>query len=211
MVSTGDHIRLLDKQTSTNVEGSILNAYWFEVTSITAPEPLANIREQLEDYWTTLFLPRITALQSNAVKHTGVQFDNADHPETDFVDIAFDLPIAGSVSQNFNNSASAWSILYVRSTRVTRHGHKRIGGVPNNAFDNGEVTGSYVTPLSQLLALLEAPPTIDLDTAGTMSIVPVIPKSASYVGGWPTIYNNVQSVQFRGAGTQNTRKNLLGL
>lgn len=209
MVQTGDFIQLIAEQTMTNIEGPIINNWSFEVLSITAPQPFINIATFLEAWYVENFLPPILAMQSTSLSHVLLRWNNYSNFVTDFLVQPLTTPVTGNVAIEFNNSAVAWSFELVRTTRITRNGSKRIGGVPESFVANNVPVAAATAAAAAVVDLLENIPPIDLAAAGTMQLQLVIPKTPIAPTTLPSVFNTVSEVVFRGVGSQNSRKQLL--
>jgi len=209
MVQSGDHLQMKVFQSLAGFSQEILNVYYFEVLSITATQPLANIAESLKDWVFGEFLEPQRYVQTVTLSFNRVEFNNLSDFETDFTIVTPEVPMGGLVNSEFQAPQAAWSFQLVRTTRLTRHGSKRLSGVPESLTENGKASAAALTYLATIAEVIDNPPTVDLDLAGTMSMRSVIPKTPVYPATLPTIFNPVASVQYRGIGSQNSRKQLL--
>jgi len=209
VVSTGDFIRVKDFQSLANVEGEVLNVYFFEVASISSANALFLMREAIEDWWYTEFLPPILAIQTNQLTHTRLEVDNMSNFETDFVVINPASPIAGTNAGPYLASATAFSFQLTRLNRTTRHGSKRIAGVPESMVDNNLAVSGATTLLASAAIQMQQGYTIEYGVSEEMTIVPVIAKTPVPPDVLPTVFNPIVGAVFRGVGSQNSRKQLL--
>lgn len=193
----------------TNILGDILNVYYFEVLSITTPVPLANITEDLETWFYTQFLPPILAIQSSAVTHARCEIDNLSAFETDFAIVTPDSPVVGTNAGPYLSAATAFSFQLVRLFRTTRHGSKRIAGVPESMVDNNLAIPGAATLLAAVATELQDTQVVEFGTSDSMTLRPVIAKTPTPPATLPTVFNPVTDATFRGVGSQNTRKQLL--
>lgn len=209
MPQSGDFIQMIAKQTLINHSEPLYNIWCFEVAYMGTSTPFQNMIEPLMSWYEEFFSPPIRALQTANLSHIELTFNNFNAYETDFVSATFDPPLDGSLAQNFDNAQSAYSLRLNRLTRVTRHGFKRIGGVPSNAFDNGVLNSAYETPMANLIAMLENIPVVEIALGNQMGLVLAIPKTPIAPATHPSVFNSVTGVTFRGNGSQNSRKQLL--
>lgn len=208
MPSVGDYIQFKDFQTMTNVPGEILNVYTMEVITMTTPNAFQNIFEAVGASFYDVFMDAALDMQSSSVQHVRLEMNNLSDFETDFAIYTPELAIPGHYGNAPSTSSLAWSFQLVRTTRVTRHGSKRLAGVPEAAIENNipnlDIRGTAV--------LVEEDWTGDIvfnsGVDAFMTCRLVIPKTPAISGELPTVFNPVNSVVFRGCGTQNTRKNL---
>lgn len=209
MVASGDHIQLKAFQTLANVSGDVLNVFWFEVSSITSPQPLVSIAPYLKTWFQGDFIPPITAMQTAGVQYTRIEVSSVENFETDFAIIDLDSTCKGQVVGEFSSSAAAWSFQLNRTTRVTRNGSKRFAGVPEEQVQNNLPSSTALLYAEEVQVVLYDVPPIPLGMAGEMSLLHVIPKTPTPPATLPSTFNRVSGVSFRGVGSQNTRKQLL--
>lgn len=209
MASVGDHIRIKDFQAMTNVSGDVLNVYFFEIVAMTASKPLSLMGDELGEFWYEEFLTPILGIQTVSVAHTRLEIDNMENFLTDSVIVVPDSPVLGSVGDNYAASSTAASFQLVRQNRTTRHGSKRIAGVPDTAVTNNVVVAGGEPTFIAAGEQMAAGFTFDIGVGETMSIVPVIAKTPVAPATLPTAYNNVIEGLFRGIGSQTSRKQLL--
>lgn len=209
MPGVGDYLRFKDYQTLTNISGDILNIYWFQVGSMTTVSGLLPMADDIETWWRTTFLPPITSIQTNVLTHARLEIDNISDFELEYLNIVMDSPPTGQANSPYAASAVAYSFQLVRSTRVTRHGSKRIAGVPEAYIDNNQLVSTYVDDVGAVAELLGGTQTVPFGSGETMTLLPVIAKSTTgSPPPLPTVFNPVLSATFRGIGSQNSRKQL---
>lgn len=208
MVQIGDVIRVKDFQTLGNISGDILNVYYFEVTAITGSIPLASITDELVQWWFGDFLDPVLPLQTSNLRHTRAEIDNVMAFETDFAIVTPEDTVSGSVIGPYNASSTAWSFQMLRQLRTTRHGSKRLAGVPE-AYVEDNVPTNAVTALSTAFidGFVNVPQI--LTSAGAISLISVIAGTPIPPATLPTVFNPVVGGVFRGVGSQNSRKQLL--
>ena len=208
MTVVGNVLRFKDFQAMQNIEGEILNVYYYKIVSQTGSPVLNNMSAQIEDWWRNEFLPPILACQVEGVNHVRVDVDNMNAFETEFVSIAMDEAPQGVAVEQYSASAAAWSFQLIRQLRTTRHGSKRIAGIPESYVSNNIATGSGVTATNALAVHLGQQIELDTGTGIVMQLAPVIAKTPVPPATIPTVFNNVLSASYRGVGSQNSRKQL---
>ena len=210
MPVVGDYLRFKDFQSLTNIAGDILNVYYFEVLAITTPTALSLIADDVGVSWFEDFLTNILVIQSNTLTHTRLEVDNVTNFEGDFMVYTPDFPVAGTNLGPYLASSTAWSFQLTRSTRATRHGSKRIAGVPESAVDNNQAAAGILSALSSVETRLRAEYQIEYNSgADLMTLAPVIAKTPVAPATLPTVFNPVSGAVYRGVGSQNSRKQLL--
>lgn len=209
MAAVGNHLQMIAEQALAGISKPALNVWYFEILTMTAPQPLANIATFLSVWYEDYFVLPILNMQSSACTHVQLTFNNLENFETDFAVIPLENTPTGAVIGDFAASSQAWSFKLVRSTRVTRNGSKRIPGVPDTYVTNNAPTTQAMTAATEVVDMLNDLPPVDLGPGGTMGLGLVIPKTPIAPATLPTVFNNVANVQFRGNGTQTSRKQLL--
>lgn len=107
-------------------------------------------------------------------------------------------------------SFTAWGFRLVRSTALTRHGSKRVGGVDEADITGNNPVSGILSALSEFAGFCASPLTVD-GAAGDCTMLPVI------VGRFPTgdpnageldlsKINPISDAQFIRVTTQTTRK-----
>lgn len=162
----GDILSLEDRQLFLGE--TMVNVYYYQVVSFEANVMLDDIAAE----WQAVKMNTIQAVQSGAVEHTRLVLRNL----TNGVDIE-ELPLTGeigAVGGDAYPSLVALSIRLVRATAVTRHGSKRIGGLPEANFNgNAPLAGAVanITAMANALgSTFEKVGTVDED----FELVPVI-------------------------------------
>lgn len=208
MVATGDIIQVKAHQTLGLGGPSMMNVYYFVVTSADAG---ANLNNQVPvgagNDFVANYLAGVRGIQTTSIYYTLVEFNNLSDYVDEFAQFSPTSSNQGAISGEFMSTQDAWSFLLVRSTRATRHGHKRIGGVPEAAVTNGVIDAGFNTQMAAAVAALRdswdynpTPP------EPSWSMSPVIVKSPILPPAVPTVINPIISVDYRGVGSQNTRK-----
>jgi len=208
MPVAGDLLQVKSFQTLTNVPGDILNVYWFRVVSMSTPQSLVNIVDDLTAWWFETFIAPMLAMQSNQVVYQRMEISNADNFEDEFAICTPDFPVAGVFPGEYLAPSTAWSFKLVRTTRLTRNGSKRLAGVPEGLATNNLPSSSARVLADDVRLMWEGQ--IDVPWGAEddiMALQMVIPQT-NPAGGLPIAYNPVSGVVFRGLGSQNSRKYL---
>ena len=193
----GDLLQLVDNQ--TYLEQQVLNIYYYRVTSITGLG--ADYLEALNTYWEGLVLDAITPIQMSNLTHVSREWRNLSNGLDFFVE---NTPVVGELSTDTNQQEPSFlsaGFLLLRESLATRNGYKRFAGLSEtDVVGNAWVGGS--TRTNALATALASDLQAGLVTIAEPVIVrrPLIPPVASYT------YSSIGAAQFRGIGTQNTRK-----
>lgn len=209
MTAVGDVLRIKDFQSLQNIEGEVLNVYFYKIVSQTGAPVLNNMSAQIEAWMIAEFLPPILAAQTDGTLHVRVDIDNMMAFETEFVSVTYDESPQGVAVEQYASASAAWSFQLIRQLRTTRHGSKRIPGIPESYVSNNVATGSGVTATTNLAAHLGSQIELDTGTGIVMQLAPVIAKTPVFPATIPSVFNNVLSASYRGVGSQNSRKQLL--
>lgn len=195
--SNGDLIQMVDNQTYLGQQ--ILNVYYYRITS---PTGLADgYLADLNTYWETNVLPKITQIQNDELDHLSREWRNM----TNGVDLFTDSTVvpgqnAVGTTKLVPSFVSAGFLLQ-RESLVTRNGYKRFAGLNEDDISGNTWVGPsiYMTNLESALAG-------DLNI-GLFSVAePVIVKRPIQAPVASYVYSSIGSASFRGIGTQNTRK-----
>lgn len=176
-----------------------LNVYYYRVTSLTGftndgYEPL------LGEFITQVILPT-QDFQSVHVQYDSVEVRNLSNG-VDFFNVSYAPGFAtGDITGDVLPSYVTYTFRLVRETLATRNGYKRIAGVPESA---GSANG--FTPGTTLIQAYTDAVSADL-VLGLVTIAePVIVKRPISVPAGDYVYSSIGSADFRGVGSQNTRK-----
>lgn len=177
----------------------VLNVYYYRVTSITG---VAQGGYALFDTWfqANVMTP-VRAIQNQALVHTGLQIRNLSNG-LDYYENSFSL--AGTQSESVGTVMPpnvCWTFRLVRESLATRNGYKRYAGVSEGLVANG-VSALTATPANNVINALKA----DYVEGAVTIAEPVIPKRPILVPAGNYVYASIGDAQFRGLGTQNTRK-----
>lgn len=191
-MAVGDRYRITCAQ--TYLSQGVINVYHYKQY-----EGVGGSAEDLRSPFVEFILPEIRAFQSNQLSYvafTTINLDNLD----DF-DVHIPVPTITGVDTTVNPLASfyAFSYQFVRSTRASRHGWKRIAGIPEEAVVGNSVAGGYSTMATDAAAAM-----FNSIIGVSGSYRPVIVRKNVV----PALSQDfaVQDVVFRGVSTQNTRK-----
>lgn len=210
MAQNGDVLQVKCFQRLTGIEGELLNVFYYQVGSLTSTVSLADNAEDIALSYADVWISLMTVIQSVGVQHIRLEMNNLMDYEGDYLSWSYETPIAGAVAGEYLSSAVAWSFQLVRATRTTRHGSKRIAGVPETYVSNNvAVAGTVTTQLNSFAAQLAQPLFVEYGGLDGMELTPVILKSPVLTTAAPTVINRVASGAYRGVGTQNSRKQLL--
>jgi len=114
------------------------------------------------------------------------------------------IDVAGLITDDPEPTFVAFSYRFNRAAGNERHGYKRIGGVPDNAWVDGEIPGAVRTALDAVAPDLAAP----INASGT-SYVPLIQRrfEDNVELDEPKFYT-FNTATFINISTQNSRKRL---
>lgn len=209
MPLAGDVLQIKMFQELVGIEGEILNVFYYQCGSTVTPWTLNDNAEGFTDSWAEVIISLFTPLQTAQLTHTRLEVNNLMAFATDFFNHPYDAPIPGAVGFEYMSPATAYSIQLTRTFRTTRHGSKRVAGVPEPYVANNALAGSAITLMPSLVGTLGGPIFIEYNSSfDPVELEPVILKSPVLTTP-PTIINPVSGAIFRGIGSQNTRKQLL--
>lgn len=194
-------------------EQQILNVYFFDVLAVspglTVPQPSFLAASFGEEYLATL-----RPLQSNQLIYDRVEVDEVNG--TAIGSFIYPDPSTGAVNAASLPPMNAISIQLVRGDRTTRHGWKRIAGIPETATDNGVVTPSLQESWKAALLPILLPEGVpvkrfDMVNDGGVPAGYVDARLIIWGGNSPSFpmgrKQNVQSLDVKpNITTQNTRK-----
>lgn len=194
--SMGDVIRVIVNQTQAGQ--TIQNVYHYQVVTLTGLE--GDYLQVVIDWVVNEVIPPVAALQSDALEYVSVFAINVTN-NVDFKEQSL-LGSAGAITGDAMPPNVTYTFRLIRETLATRHGYKRFAGVPESKQSNGSiqaVTDTQITAITDALAadIQPAPSVVPL-------LAPVIVRKSAT--GTVVAVNNVGSADFRGIGTQNTRK-----
>lgn len=208
MAEIGDIIEIKDFQTLDNIEGDILNVFHFEVTAIEGTPVINNMEEAFVEAWYGSWLTPALAMQSENCYHVRIEVNNLMNYNTEFGVFLPDGTARGGVASEYLAPSTAWSFQQTRLFRTTRNGSKRVAGVPESLVTANTPTSGALT-LAAAVATRWADELVVNNEIPSISMRPVIIRKPLLVTTPPSVINPVQSVVFRGVGSQNSRKQLL--
>lgn len=193
----GDLIQVVDNQSYLGQQ--VLNVYYYRVTNVLG---LADgYLEGFSNWFDDTVVEAVRNVQIDTLLHLSREWRNLTNGTDLFTETTV---ISGQMSlPDSNNSPSYVSAGFMlqRESLLTRNGYKRFAGIPDTMID-GNTWTQPLTEVEAIEAALAADIVISLVTAAEPVIVkrPIVVPVSSYV------YSSVGSAQFRGLGTQNTRK-----
>lgn len=191
-MAVGDRYRITDAQLYLS-EG-VLNVYHYKQTS-----GAGGSAEDLRTAFFNVLLQEILALQSNNLSHVAITTINLDNLDDFDINIPTSSNIGEDTTLNPLASFYAFSFQYVRATRASRHGWKRIAGIPEEAVVGNTVVGSYNTIAVGVASYMGG----NLNS-GNAVYTPVIVRKNIVPAA--SLDFGIQDVVFKGVTTQNTRK-----
>jgi len=202
-MTVGDILQITDVQDT--LLQTALNVYFYRVESL---ETLADY-DDVQGAFKLQIIDNCTPLQSSSwTAHTRIVIKNL----TNAVDIAeFPYNLVGEVSGDAAPSFTALSFRLVRSTAITRHGSKRIGGITESMTVGNDLAAGVNTLTTALADAMAAPLVVDGTVDHDITLVPVIvgriPQGEPNAGELDlSVINPVSSVQFIRVTTQTTRR-----
>jgi hypothetical protein len=209
MVTNLDVIRIIDVQTFDPSEFHALNVYYFQVSGLILPVTWAEFADLAAQWFIRSYINLVRAQQSSGIRHTAVEVSNMMDYITEFYTYIPTELFAGQIIGEYPSFQDAFSLKFVRTTRATRNGSKRIPGVPETSIANGAVLPGVSTLLNVAAAYMGQPHAIEFPVGTPFAtMTPVILGSPVVPPIVPTIINPVDHAEFRGLGSQNTRKHL---
>lgn len=201
-LNVGDLVQLTDVQRLDN--STLLNVFYYQIAAAEADATLESVAEA---YATDMLLIS-KQMQTASLVHTVLSLRNL----TNGVDIHDEtLNVAGTNAGEYLPSFVALAFRLVRATGLTRHGAKRIGGIPE-AFVSGNV---LINNLSGILPMYEAALAEDITWPGSgtdgVTATPVLigryPADSPNAGQLDlTKVNGIQSAQYIRVSSQTSRR-----
>ena len=201
-LAVNDIVQLTDVQTYLTQQ--VLNVYYWRVDSLEALTDLNDIAEVFSTY----YIGAIDDIQSTGIVHTRAIVKNL----TNGVDIHEEVySIAGTATGDNLASFYASAFRLVRSNLTTRHGQKRIGGIPEGHVNGNAITAGIAAAYAAVATVLGSQfvrtGTVDHDFSLTPVIVGRIPTGSPGAGQLDlSIINPISSAQFIRVTTQTTRR-----
>lgn len=153
MVNTNDVLRLTDHQYQEDQQ--VLNVYFYRAKAI-----IGNVAAiDLITIWRTIVLTAVLKIQHSDLYHYKQIVDNLTDPLefAEFGEIINGEVITGEAAPVFN--AIGYDLL--RTTKATRKGSKRFGGVPDDLIIGSVIDSDYTA-----FGLLQTALALDLDFEG---------------------------------------------
>jgi hypothetical protein len=198
----GDIIQFVDQQVYLSQQ--VLNVYHYEVVT---KDPDVTYEDLAQQFELSLINP-VTLLQSPSLIHTTLLVSNL----TNGIDIWEE--ITGQAGQGDSGdtapSFTSYSFRLIRSTALTRHGSKRIGGVPE-AYTSGNGLQSLAYERVNTVAAAMGAYIVREGTVSDFELRPVIvgryPQDGPNAGEMDlSKINPVASAQYIRLTTQTTRR-----
>jgi len=145
----------------------------------------------------------LQTIQSDQLTHSSVQVFNLD----DLTDFATSIAVnSGTLTGNCMPPFVCYAFRFIRATRETRHGHKRIAGVAETSVLNGVVESSFTTTLQSVGTHFA-----DTLTGESATYIPRIYRRAKLTTGgggpWAASFHPIVSVETELIlSSQNSRK-----
>lgn len=196
--NVGDLVQIVDIQT---LLGQTLMNVWYYRCTVAVDDGVETL-EQLASFLRLSVLDEITAIQVTGLLHTQRQVKNLTNGIDFFVDATVD---PGQVSTSGTDALPSFisaGFMLVRSSLATRNGYKRFGGLPESmvAGNASAIPTGLVDNIES--AIVQTPVLLNAAEFEPVIVKRPIPEP----GGGDYVYSTVSACQFRGIGTQNTRK-----
>lgn len=195
--SNGDLLQFIDHQTYLGED--VLNIYYYRVVAIAGLT--GNYLEQLNDEFYDTIVDNVRDFQDAGLVHTTIESRNLTNGIDFFLTSIVSPDGDGLTSGAGMPSAICYTFRLLRESLVTRNGYKRFAGVSES-----QGAGNAYTPSSGQIAGAIGGLTADLFLGAADVASPVIVKRP--IPSPATVYefSFVGDADFRGIGTQNTRK-----
>jgi hypothetical protein len=193
----GDLIQITDFQ--TYLEQQVLNVYYYRITSITGLDD--TYLPILADWFKDNVLSAVVAPQVPRLEHVSRELRNLSNGADLYTDSEVIPGTNGASAAGDMPSYVSMGFILRRESLVTRNGYKRIAGLSDTNIQGNtiELAGSIIPDIEDALA---ADIVIGIITVAE----PVIVKRPISVPVGAYEYASIGSAQFRGLGTQNSRK-----
>lgn len=198
----GDLIQVIDNQ--VYLAQQVLNVYYYRITATLGLGD--GYLSDMNAWFGDVVLDAVTGIQLEGVQHVSREWKNLSNGVDLFVDgTVVDGQIAGAFSTYLPSYVSLGFILR-RESLATRNGYKRLAGISDTLVNGNDYVGS-APALAAIESAFAADVTDGLATIAEPIIVrrPITPPVASYV------YASIGSSSFRSVGTQNSRKQGIGI
>lgn len=197
-IALGDLIQVVAAQVYLGIEA--LNVYYYRYVVIAPADN--SVYPVLLTQFETKVLDVVRTCQSGNVSYTSITMKNLTNEIDEYSETytpGTDKPgtVAGESLPSFN----AYSFRLLRDSGVTRHGYKRFVGV---AEPSGQ--GNGYSPGSTIITNVTNALTASLDVGLVPTLMPIIVKRPIPQPATGYLYSGVSAAEFRGVGSQNTRK-----
>ena len=212
-VAIGNIIKITDFQSFL---GQLMeNVYFYRLTAVPAADDGFTVDETICNKFNADVRLLVLPLQESSCQHTITRMDNLSDGVS-FAEVS--APAVGTISGDPEPSFMAYNFVLRRSSKITRNGSKRIGGL-----DEGGVSGNGITTVGPALTALgtamAAPLSYAVGGVATPFAEPVIVgrvKVALPDGGFDYVLdlakiNPIASAAFTAVSTQRSRKAGKGL
>lgn len=207
-MENGDLVRVVVQQRFIETNEQMLNVFHYQVTDVegtwTDPADFAQFAAEV-----LIGMQEVVGVfQTTEIAYDSATFTNL----TNGLEFGVYIPpvdLFGVVTPPTEPLHVAISFKLNRSTLATRNGSKRFGGIADSLIT--DATGQGIAGLTQtatLEAWLAEPFEVVVGGGNEATAIPVILRTAA-TGVPPTVFNPIASAQFRGVGSQNSRKRLL--
>jgi hypothetical protein len=203
-----DVLKLTHVQSWTTLGEPILNRYYYQITAFSGSASLDELTPAIGAEFESVVIDKIRLVQSNTLVHTQLQLAvmSVVGEESEW---NYSPPVAGTLSGEVEPPQNALSFKLIRTTKLTRHGSKRIGGYGDALIADGHgTTLPGDVRITDIETALASPLNIVLGVDVVVALEPVIcrflPGSET-----PSGINPIKGALFRGLGSQNSRKRLL--
>jgi len=154
---------------------------------------------ELFEAFNAAVLPELLAIQSVGVEYLTADIINYDNPG-DFGSFSYPGTTLGTRAGESQPPFVTWAFRLNRTSRVTRNGQKRIGGVSEADVQNGVASSGVLTPLDNAAIAMGT-----IIEAGLDSYSPVIVRLTETPPIEPAIINNISEGVYVRVSTQNSR------
>lgn len=182
-----------------------LNVFHYVVAEFTGTHVLSDIGQELGFNWFDTAMAGMLPVLSVQVAFDGGIINNLDDPP-EFGNFIIDPVVGGQVAGDVLPPFASYGFILKRTNRTTRNGYKRFWGIPESAQVDGIAITSVQDVLDDAADVFEAP--IELtgtdDGGWSLTLIPVIVRKDA--AGLISLFQQVNGVEYRAIGTQNTRK-----
>ena len=207
LLDVGDLLRATVKQKYTVDNTAIYNVMTYKCVYVTPSFDLRVLSQDIlltffSGYWDT-----VRGCQSTTLEYESVLFENLNNWDVEFKNYIPSVTLTGGIASASMPTFNAFSIELLRVTRSTRNGSKRIGCIPE-----AWITGNILTNAGGITAVDLATVALgqgwDFEDAFGVPLASFDPVITNKPVGHapPTIVNPVNGAQYKGLGTQGTRK-----